>query len=111
MQVLFKTEFVYMFNRMTREDQRRAKPFVIQVWEDLKQVSGPNAFQTLPYQISIETRSKLEKHLRKNKINLDPDDVVFSLVGNGFVIVFAVNTKSISTLEIWSIKPIQRIKS
>lgn len=110
MQVFFKYEFVNMFNKMPRNDQRRAKPFVAQVWKDLKLVPGPNVFQTLPYRIAMETNSKLNRYLKQRNIQLDKDDVIFSLVGNGFVILFAVNTNNLSILEIWSIKPIKHLK-
>jgi hypothetical protein len=111
MQVFFKNEFVNMFNKMARDEQNRAKPFVVQVWDNLKLVPNPHVFQTLPYQISMDTRSKLERHLKKRNIKLDPDDVVFSLVDSGFVILFAVNTNNLSILEIWSIKSIKHLKS
>ena len=111
MQVFFKNEFVNMFNKMTRDEKSRAKPFVAQVWDDLKLVPGPYVFQKLPYRISMETRSKLERHLKKINAKLDSDDVVFSLVDSGFVILFAVNTKNLSILEIWSIKPIKHLIS
>lgn len=106
MQVFFKKEFKQMFNRMDPNQRTQAAPFVRQVWDDLNSISGPNNFQDLSYQIAMESTKKLVAHLKSQKIKFDPDDVVFSLVGSGFVILFAINIKHLSTLEIWSIKPL-----
>jgi hypothetical protein len=105
MQVLFKKEFRKMFARMSPLEQKRAAPFIQQVWDDLKNISGPNVFQNLPYQIAMESTHKLAIHLKSLNIQLDPDEVIFSLVGSGFVILFSINLKHLSILEIWSIKP------
>jgi hypothetical protein len=53
----------------------------------------------------MESTHKLAIHLKSLNIQLDPDEVIFSLVGSGFVILFSINLKHLSILEIWSIKP------
>ena len=105
MQVFFKKEFQGMFNKMNRHQQTLAKPFVQHVWDDLKNIPGPNDFRSLPYQIAMESNHKLAMHLKSKRIYLDPDDVIFSLVDSGFVILFSINLKHPSILEMWSIKP------
>lgn len=105
MQVLFKKEFIRMFNRMAPNQRTRAADFVRQVRVDLQSISGPDDFQGLSYRIAMESTTKLVSHLQSRKIKFDPEDVVFSLEGSGFVILFAINLNHLSTLEIWSIKP------
>jgi len=94
-----------MFNRLERREQTAAAPFVRQVWNDLKSISGPNDFQNLAYQIAMESTHKLASHLRSREIDFDPDNVVFSVTGGGgYVLLFSVNLKDLETVEIWSIK-------
>lgn len=107
MQVLFTKEFQRMFNKMSRPEQALAAPFVQLVWDDLKNISGYNNFQSLPYQTAMESTNRLAIHLKliSQNIVLDPDDVIFSLEDSGFVILFSINLKQPSILEMWSIKP------
>jgi len=95
-----------MFNRLGRREQTAAAPFVRQVWKDLESIANANDFQDLSYQIAMESTHKLVSHLRSRKVEFDENDVVFSLVGNGFVILLSVNLNDLKTIEIWSIKPI-----
>ena len=115
MQVSFKNEFVHMFNKLPRTLKVRAQAFMQLVYDDLlNKVSGPHQFpnikslQSILYTISMESTNRLKNHLQSKNLTLDPDIAIFSIVGSGLVVLFAMNLKNQRALEIWTIKPLKK---